>query len=84
MRNDYVNGTGTSPVAFVEAIYILPGYRGQGIGKELIQYAEEYAKQRDITQLASDCFTDNIASEKFHKSCGFIEKERVICFEKDV
>ena len=84
VRNDYVNGTDTSPVAFVEALYILPEHRKQGIGRELIKYAEEFARQRGITQLASDCFVDNSMSENFHKSCGFIEKERIICFVKDV
>ena len=84
IRNDYVNGTDTSPVVFIEAIYVLPDYRKQGIGKEFIRYAENYAKQKRITQLASDCFIDNNLSENFHKSCGFIEKERVICFVKNV
>ena len=84
IRSDYVNGTNTSPVVFVEAIYVLPNYRAQGIGKKFIEYAEDFAKQRGITQLASDCFLDNAASESFHKSCGFVEKERVICFVKDV
>ena len=84
IRNDYVNGTDTSPVVFVEAIYVLPDYRKQGIGKEFIRYAENYAKQKGIMQLASDCFIDNTLSENFHKSCGFIEKERVICFVKSV
>ena len=84
IRSDYVNGTDTSPVVFVEAIYVLPDYRRQGIGKEFIEYAEKYAKQKGISQLASDCFTDNNLSENFHKSCGFIEKERVICFVKNI
>ena len=84
VRNDYVNGTTTSPVAFVEALYVLPDYRTRGIGRAFIEYAEQYAKQRGITQLASDCLIDNQVSEKFHKSCGFAEKERVICFVKDV
>jgi len=84
IRNDYVNGADTSPVAFVEAIYVLPDYRQQGIGKEFIEYAGKYAKQKGITQLASDCFVDNNLSENFHKSCGFIEKERVICFVKNI
>jgi aminoglycoside 6'-N-acetyltransferase I len=84
IRSDYVNGTDTSPVAYVEAIYVLPDYRKQGIGKEFIKYAEKYARNKGITQLASDCFIDNTMSELFHKSCGFIEKERVICFVKDI
>ena len=84
IRNDYVNGTDTSPVAFIEAIYVLPEYRNQGIGKEFIEYAEQFARQKGVSQLASDCFIDNHLSENFHKSCGFMEKERVICFVKDV
>lgn len=84
IRTDYVNGTETSPVAFVEAIFILPDYRKQGIATEFIAYAENFARQNHCKQLASDCFIDNTSSEQFHKSCGFIEKERVICFAKDV
>ena len=84
IRNDYVNGTDTSPVAFIEAIYVLPDYRRQGIGKEFIGHAEMFARKHGISQLASDCFIDNHLSEVFHKNCGFIEKERVICFVKNV
>jgi aminoglycoside 6'-N-acetyltransferase I len=84
IRHDYVNGTDTSPVMFVEAVYVSEDYRKQGIGKEFIEYAEAYAREKGLSQLASDCFTDNAASENFHKSCGFTEKERVICFVKDI
>lgn len=84
IRNDYVNGTDTSPVAFVEAVYILPEYRRQGIAKELIAYAEKFAKDNGMKQLASDCPIENTVSERFHKSCGFAERERVICFAKNV
>ena len=84
IRNDYVNGTDTSPVVFVEALYVLPDYQRRGIGKKLIEYAENYARQKGITQLASDCYTDNLLSESFHKNCGFVEKERVICFVKNI
>ena len=84
IRNDYVNGTDSSPVLFVEALYIQPDYRKQGIGKAFLEYAEQYAMERGISQLASDCLIENTESEMFHKSCGFVEKERVICFVKDV
>jgi len=84
IRSDYVNGTDTSPVVYIEAIYVLSEYRQYGIGRKFIEHAEQYAKQMGITQLASDCIIDNTLSENFHKNCGFIEKERVICFVKDV
>jgi len=84
IRNDYVNGTDTSPVVFIEAIYVLPEYRGQGIARKLLEYANEFAKENEITQIASDCLIENTTSELFHKSCGFTETERVIYFVKTV
>jgi len=84
IRSDYVNGTETSPVVYIEAIYVLPEYRKKGIGQELIQHAEAVARERGIKEVASDCLIDNVLSEKFHKGCGFEEKERVICFVKKV
>ena len=84
IRSDYVNGTDTSPVMYVEAIYVLPEYRNYGIGREFIEYAEDFARQHGITQLASDCLLDNTSSEAFHKSVGFVEAERVICFVKNI
>jgi aminoglycoside 6'-N-acetyltransferase I len=84
IRNDYVNGTDFSPVMFMEAIYVLPDYRRQGIGKKFVEHSQIYAEKNGIAQLASDCLTDNHLSEIFHKNCGFIEKERVICFVKNV
>jgi len=84
IRSDYVNGTDTSPILYLEAIYVLSDYRKQGIARKFVEFAEETAKKKEITQLASDCLLENKTSELFHKSCGFREEERVICFVKDV
>jgi len=84
IRSDYVNGTDTSPVLYIEAIYVLPEYRKKGIARKFIEFAEKMAKEKGIIQMASDCLLDNHASELFHKSCGFREEERVICFVKDI
>jgi len=84
IRNDYVNGTDSSPVAYVEVVYVLDEYRGRGIARSLMKVAEEFARANGCKQLASDCMTSNTASEKFHKDCGFEEAERVICFVKNV
>ncbi|HEX8602310.1 MAG TPA: GNAT family N-acetyltransferase, partial [Pseudoduganella sp.] len=32
LRTDYVNGTSSSPVAFLEGLYVAPAYRRLGIG----------------------------------------------------
>ncbi len=84
IRHDYVNGCQTSPVAYLEALYVLPAYRRRGIGRDLIAQAESFARAKGITQLASDCRLENTASALLHQRCGFQEKERIICFVKNI
>jgi aminoglycoside 6'-N-acetyltransferase I len=35
-RNDYVNGTESSPVAFLEGLYVLPSHRRGGVARALV------------------------------------------------
>ena len=43
LRSDYVNGTETSPVGFLEGLYVDPACRRQGIAALLVQTAEQWA-----------------------------------------
>ncbi|GAA0893000.1 hypothetical protein GCM10009122_26790 [Fulvivirga kasyanovii] len=40
LRKDYVEGTTSSPVGYVEAIYVKPEYRRSGIAKDLMATGE--------------------------------------------
>ncbi|MNC43325.1 Aminoglycoside N(6')-acetyltransferase type 1 [compost metagenome] len=84
VRQDYVNGTDGSPVAFLEAIYVLPEYRRQGVAGLLVARAEQFAREQGLAQLASDCLEDNVLSQAFHRNSGFRETERVIYFVKNL
>ncbi len=84
VRQDYVNGTDGSPVAFLEAIYVLPEWRRRGVARQLIARAEQFARDKGLAQLASDCLEDNTLSQTFHQNSGFRETERVIYFVKDI
>jgi len=44
MRSDYVNGTETSPVAFVEGLYVVPQARRQGIAGSLVATVCDWAR----------------------------------------
>ena len=82
LRHDYVEGTDSSPVGYLEGIYVADGYRKQGIAKDLLTACESWAKEKGCTEFASDCELDNVQSLQFHLNVGFEEANRIICFAK--
>jgi aminoglycoside 6'-N-acetyltransferase I len=84
IRNDYVEGTANSPVAYIEGIYVKPNFQKRGVAKELISVAENWAKQKGLKQIASDTEITNLSSIDFHKKVGFSEVGRIVCFVKDL
>jgi aminoglycoside 6'-N-acetyltransferase I len=84
VRRDYVNGCETSPVAFVEGIYVVPEHRDKGVARALIAAVEKWARDQGLQELASDALLENGASHAMHKALGFSETERVVYFRKPV
>lgn len=82
LRRDYVNGCESSPVAFLEGIFVIPEFRRIGVAKRLLEVVEHWGQLRGCTELASDVDIDNIVSHQMHYSFGFEETERVIYFKK--
>lgn len=82
LRSDYVNGTKSSPVAFLEGIYVSPTHRRHGIARSLIAAVSEWASSHGCQEFASDAALDNALSHKVHTSLGFVETERVVYFRK--
>lgn len=84
MRYDYVSGSSTSPVGYLEGIYVEEGYRKQGIASQLIHLGEQWAKDKGAKEMASDVLFDNHNSMVFHEKYGFKEVERVVCYIKEI
>ncbi len=82
LRSDYVEGTETSPVGYLEGIFVLENYRKKGYAKELLHACEAWAKEMGCEEFASDCELENIDSLGFHMAVGFAEANRIICFTK--
>jgi aminoglycoside 6'-N-acetyltransferase I len=82
LRHDYVNGCETSPVAFLEGIYVAPDARREGVARALIEAAETWAAAQGCTEFASDAAIDNTQSAAMHGALGFEETQRVIYFRK--
>ena len=82
LRYDYVEGTETSPVGYLEGIFIMESYRNRGYAKELLNRCEMWAKDKGCKEFASDCELDNDISFRFHKAMNFRGTNRIICFTK--
>ncbi len=82
LRNDYVNGCDTSPVVFLEGIYVEPGQRRSGAARALCAAVEEWGRESGCTELGSDALIDNSAGHEMHRGLGFEERERVVYYRK--
>ncbi len=82
LRHEHVNGTSSSPVAFLEGLYVTPTERGRGIGRHLVEAVEAWARGLGCRELASDALADNQVGIRTHLAVGFEETERVVFFRK--
>lgn len=82
LRYDYVEGSETSPVGYLEGIFVKEEYRNKGYAKELLKACEQWAKFMGCQEFASDCELANTASYKFHMALHFEEANRIISFIK--
>ncbi len=82
LRHDYVEGCKTSPVGFLEGIFVDEGHRHSGVARALLHACEDWARSVGCSEFASDCEIDNQASLAWHLHAGFEEVNRTICFAK--
>jgi len=78
----YGEGCETSPVGYIEAWYVDPHVRGQKLGRDLIVAAEQWAREKGCTEMASDTWLDNDASIQAHLKMGYYEVDRLVHFVK--
>ena len=84
IRNDYVNGTSTSPVAFLEGLYVVASHRRRGVARELVKAVEAWALAAGCSEFASDSSLANVEAQEAHRALGFQETERVVYFRKRI
>jgi aminoglycoside 6'-N-acetyltransferase I len=82
LRHDFVNGCESSPVLFLEGIFVRPASRGAGVARALCEAAAAWGHVAGCTEFASDAYLDDAQSHAFHRAVGFQETERVVYFRK--
>ncbi|MGX4687362.1 aminoglycoside 6'-N-acetyltransferase [Vagococcus sp. JNUCC 83] len=82
LRYDYVEGTRSSPVGYLEGIFVEEQFRKQGLAKQLLLVCEAWIKEKGCYEFASDSDLNNLESYQFHQASGFTEVNRIICYKK--
>ncbi len=78
----YAEGCRSSPVAYLEGWWVDPDARAEGLGRALVAAAEEWARARGLSELASDADLANLDGQRAHAALGFGEVGRQVCFRK--
>jgi len=81
LRN-IVDGCSASPVGYIEGLYIKPKFRGRGLGRALVAYAESWVLGHGCEEIATDSELDNTAAQDFFHHVGFGETYRIVQFKR--
>src|SRR5262245_787474 len=78
----YAEDCVTDRVAYLEGWYVIPNARRLGVGRALVEAAEQWARRQGCTEFASDAVFDNDVSTAAHAALGFTETVQIRCFKK--
>lgn len=66
----------------VDDLYVLPSYRKNGIGKKIMNYIVEYAKDHDYKRVQLHAEMDNEKAHNLYRGLGFNEEEMLFFMRK--
>ncbi len=79
-----VDGCLSSPVAYLEGLYLKKEYRGMGLGRKTMKTIKSWCKNKGFTELAMDTELANIEAQKFFTAIGFHETYRIVQFRTSI
>jgi aminoglycoside 6'-N-acetyltransferase I len=77
-------GCDLRPVGYIEGWYVDEDRRREGIGRELVEAAEQWARSKGCRQMASDAELWNDVSHRAHGAIGYQETARLVLFRKEL
>ena len=69
-------------VGFLEGWFVTKDWRGLGIGRVLVEAAEEWASRQGCKEMASDTWIDNEPSQRAHEAMGYEVMDRCVNYRK--
>lgn len=64
--------------AFVDEIYLQEKYRGRGIGKKSLQFAEEICRSQGVQALHLEVERKNVKAQTVYRNAGFVDHDRYL------
>ncbi|MCY6959140.1 GNAT family N-acetyltransferase [Clostridium brassicae] len=83
--------TSNKKTLVIHRLAVSPNYQGKGIGRKLIDFAEQLGHKKNYDSIRLDAFSKNLNSVNFYEKCGYIKTGEVYfgyqtspfpCFEK--
>lgn len=84
LRVDYVEGSTTSPVGYVDMVYVKEAYRKHGLARHLFEQAEAWARGKGCTEMGSDTWLWNTDAQQFHEKIGFRKEDVLVHYIKTI
>ena len=80
----FVEDCESDHVGYLEGWYVEPDFRKMGLGRALVAAAEDWARLKGCTEMASDAEIGNEESLKAHTALGYRETSRLVHLKKDL
>jgi len=64
--------------AFIDEFFLLPGYRGRGVGSRVLELIRNEARRLDINALHLEVARDNEAARRLYRRAGFEAREKYL------
>jgi N-acetylglutamate synthase-like GNAT family acetyltransferase len=74
----------SEPFAEIGGIIVDSEYRSHGIGKKLLESAEDWAAQKNLTKLRVRSRTSRDNAHRFFRSFGFVQSKTQHIFDKTI
>jgi GNAT superfamily N-acetyltransferase len=71
----WVYSAGPNAHSYLEELYVVPGMRGNGIGRALLEAAMDTARGEGATHMELGTSEDDKAARALYESAGFINRE---------
>ena len=70
--------------AFIDEFFLSPGYRGQGIGKQILELIKAPARAMQINALHLEVARDNVHARRLYQGAGFEAREKYVLMSLDL